>query len=247
MQVHKSIEQSKMLVELDCLLDTRLAILFGLSENFAKRAIDNSYYDRLIDDFPNVPFEEFTQLYNNRDKNVLRNAMLTKIAFLMREFVMATTHQILTSPFHMKPVVIVNTYPYEFKDEEADALISVIVSMTSGMADVELVYKPPEQITPAYVKKELSLMVMYEYHKWLELHAENENFKRITCPEVTLIGPALFFKRPTKKELEETQRTGINPFKAVEEMVAPLIGLKLIDVENFSLDVKLERPTQSPK
>lgn len=245
MQDQKSIEHSRMLVELDCLLDTRLAILFGLGENFAKRAIDNGYYDRLIDDFPNVPFEEFVQLYKNREKNVLRNAMLTKVVFLMREFVMATTHQILTSPFHMKPAIIVNTYPYEFSNEEAEVLISVVVSMTSGMADVELVRMSPEQITPAYVKKHLSLVVMYEYPEWLELHAENENFKKVTCPEVTLIGPALFFKRPTKKELEETHRTGINPFKAVEEMVSPIIGLRLIDAENFSLDVKLERPTQS--
>lgn len=235
----KSIKLAKVYVELDCLLDTRLALLHSEGSEYTDKALQASYYERKMDDFPGMPFETFLEKYAARDRRLLKNAMLTKINFLVREFAATTVYQTVSSPFHTKPCVVINAHPYRLKPEEEQNIITAMVSLTNGLADVELVYKSPDEVTPLYLKREMDLAVMYHGADWVERHSANDNLKTVTCPEVVVLSPALFLKRPSAKELAECSRLNMTPFQAFEKLASPLVGIRFIAVEHFCIDIKL--------
>ena len=80
------------------------------------------------------------------------------------------------------------------------------------------------------------IIILYEYYKWILIHTENGNFNKRGCPEVGMIGPAIYFK-----DIEESPDENIDPFKAFEILASPFICLNLIHIENFSLALKLSK------
>lgn len=226
--LEKDLPFSTMLVELDCLLDTRISILSELDDNKFQEVL-KMYHSRDIDSFPYYGFNRFKEKYENRDKSLLKNSLVTPILGLIVEFVNKTLLQILNTPYHHKPKIVINIYPYVLEEEEINNIISIIVVKTNGRCDVEIVNKSLKELTVGYVKNNLSIMVMYDCYKWIEFHSVNKAFEQITCPEVNLFSPAIYFKekQPNLQLIEE-------PFKSMEEIAKPLIGLKLFPVSLFS-------------
>jgi hypothetical protein len=227
------IDHSSIFIELDALLDTRISVLASMGDDVLKAALLSGYHDRDIDRFLTIDNELFSKLYADRDKTILKDSIVTPMSVLLKEFAEETLDMVSNSPHHYKPKVILNIYPYDLNEEDVNELISTIVQLTYKLCDVEAVNMPYEMITPMYVKSTLSVMVLYEYYKWLEVHSLNSLLKKTTCPEVTLLGPRIYFK-PKDHHVNTT----IDPFEAMELLAAPLIGLKLIPIENYSLVIK---------
>jgi len=223
-------EYSTIFVELDALLDTRLAILANLNDEDLIKILKADYQHRPMDVFPGVNDDEFKELYKNRDKYILKNAIITPIGRLLREFSEKTLNQVLNTPFHYAPKVILNVHPYKLNDDEVSTIVTALRAVTNDLCDIEITNLPYEEITPAYVKRNISLLILYEYYKWLEVHSSNGMFNKITCPEVSMMGPAIYFKKITKEILQSDE----NPFEAIELLASPLIGLKLLSIDNFS-------------
>lgn len=228
----KDLPFSTIMIELDTLFDTRLSVLAHMGDEAIKSAYNNHYHERPIDMFPNVDNEQFKQIYENRTKAILKHTMITPIADMVKEFAVKTLKHIATTPFHYKPKCIINIYPYKLSENEINVIISTMVHITNKLCDIEVVDMSPEQITPSFVKQHIAILVMYEYYKWLELHSVNGLFKKKTCPEVTLLGPRIYFKP------KENTNSDADPFAAMEEVMGPLIGLRLIPIDNFSAIIK---------
>ena len=240
------IKLSTLMVELDCLLDTRLGTLFSLGEDIAEQALTSNYYDRQEDKFPGVETDIFRAKYKLRDVSTLRNSGVTQIIQLIKEFVVKTLNQSIVTPHHYIPKIVLNTYPYKLSDKEKDNFVKVLMYLTKEECQVETIHMTYEALTPSYVKQVFSVMLMYDYRSWLECHAVNNAFKTQSCPEVSLIAPAIFFDGPLKledKQILEKQK--ITPFKAVEMIAAPFVNLKLLPVNEFSFIMKLpKQPTE---
>lgn len=213
-----------------------MAVLLEMGDTAVKAALDNDYYHRPIDRFPGIDNDEFQRRYKERNKSILKSAITTSVGHMVEEYVRKTHQNTVNSPFHYDPKVIVNVYPYELTESEEVVIVKSIKAMTKGLADVQLVRMSPSQITPSYLKQEVSMVVMYEYDKWLEAQTVLKNFEKHTCPQVTLIAPAISFKTPDKSTKFTT-----DPFVEMERLVRPFIGLVLMDIELFSLVVKLEK------
>lgn len=226
----KELEYSAIFIELDAILDTRLAILANLDDVLLKKILEK-YHNRDEDVFPGMDDSLFKELYANRTKEILSNSIITPMIELIKEFSQKTLKLLVSTPFHYKPKIILNIYPYELIEDEIVILISTIVNETNELADVQVVNMTYEEITPKYVKNNVSIMVLYEYYKWLEIHSANENFKKTTCPDIALLGPRIYFK-PKPKRIEE------DPHQAMEFLAGPFIGLKLISIEHFSMVLK---------
>ena len=240
-------ENVSIMIDLDCLLDMRAAVLFSHDQEKAIQILDDSYYEREQDIFPGYSKEEFEMLYKARTKEVLKNAVFTPIVKLMQEFVIGVGYNSATGPQDLMPKVIVNTFPFYLEDIEVDSLTRTIMALTKESADVEVVYHSPEDLTPSYVKRSLSVLVKYHFLEWLELHSEAGVFKKIICPEVVLYGPALFFGNlPTHQEEEALRVLGATAFEALEAMSAPIISLHLLPVSDFSLSMRVKPVTQTP-
>lgn len=226
----EQLENSTILIELDALLDTRISTLASMGDGSLEAAMNCDYFNRTIDMFPKVDNVLFAELYANRTKKVLAETMVTPMGALLLEFCEKTLTQVISTPFHYKPKVIINIFPYEFNEEEILELLNAITVITRKLCDVEIISMSYEQITPAFVKQHVSVMILYEYYKWLEIHSVSEAFKKTTCPEVTLFGPRIYFKMKDNSTSDDS-----DPFKAMEMLAAPFIGLKLIPIENFCL------------
>lgn len=233
---------SSILVELDALLDTRAATLFRLNPDYLGEALSKDYYTRTVDKFPNVDNDKYNDLYQKRNKETLRQSLITDIGRLLDEFCKNILDNTIKTPFHYSPKVILNVYPYELEESEINVLIAGIVSITNRLTEVEVVNLSYEQLTPTYVKSKLSALVLYDYWRWLDIHSVNGGFKKVSCPEVALIGPRISFNEDLSKLKLET-----DPFDAAVELAKPFIALSLIDVAHFCLSIKyLDKKENKP-
>jgi hypothetical protein len=218
---------SSILIELDCLFDTRLCTLASMGDDILNKAFNDNYFTRLIDRFVGIDNDLYSTSYDKRDKSILKYAYITPLSDLIKEFSVRAHKQIISSPFHSKPKIIVNTYPYILTDEEADNIIQGLITLTEGIADIELINNTYEDLTPAYIKQ-LDIVVMYRYDIWLETHSKNKLLTKTTCPDVELLAPGIFFKQVTDKNIKP-----LESFKAMEELTAPFISLKLLPIKEF--------------
>lgn len=229
---------SALMITLDCLLDTRIGVLFSFGGEAIETALDEKYYSRQEDKFTGIDTDAFNERYQKRDKETLKNSGVTKMITLLQEFVFKTLNQSLVTPHHYLPKIVLNTYPYVLSEAEKETFAKVLIHYTGEKCQVELIHLSPEELTPVFVKRHFSVMIMYHYLEWIETHAKTEAFKTVSCPDVTLMGPALYFNGPPKiEELQILERQNVSPFKAVEMIASPFIGLKLLPVEDFSFAI----------
>lgn len=236
---------SGLLIELDCLLDTRLATIHSFGSEYTEKALRNNYFGRDTDVFPGISREQFTERYTNRDRSILQHAMPTPMINLCREFVRDTLSLIHNTPFHLKPLIIINIHPYKLSESEIRNIINGMVAHTKGTTDVSVVDYSNDKITPDYVKSDISIMIKYHYLDWLETHSESKTFLKKTCPESGLIGPMLYFIDPPPDSYEQLKKPKGGSFDVLEEATAPIIGLKLLPISEFS--VLLPKSIQSLK
>jgi len=232
-------KESNLLVELDCLLDTRLAVLYRHDIKAFEKAMKSQYPGRVIDAFSGINATEFRKLYKKRDKSDLKNALGTGFVSVIKDFTISTLQNNLDTPFRMAPVITINTYPYDLTEKELELVIMSIARKTKELADVTVVNISPEDLTPLYIKSMYSMVAMYDYVEWLEIHSANGNLKKTTCPDIGLLAPELFYlDLPSKEEISKIKATGKSPFEAMEELVSPLIALKFMPAEFFSMDMR---------
>lgn len=219
---------SALFLELDTLLDTRFSTIIEMGEETVSKVLKNNYHGRFIDKFEGIDNDLFSSIYNNRDKRILKNTLVTPITFIINEFVTKTNKQNISSPIFLKPKIILNTYPYVLEESEVEVFIKILIQITNNQADIEIVNLNYQNMTPSYLNDEVSIMILYNYNQWLEEQVVLDNFKNKACPSITLFAPAIVFTEsiediPIKKA-----------FKAVEIMTEPFISLKLLPVEYFS-------------
>lgn len=229
-----TVQYSSLYVELDGLLDTRLATLLLMGEDKALDAVKAGYLTRDLEEFP-VSMTDWRKRYAQRDRFTLKESGVTKLMTALKEFVLATRHTADT-PYPIEPKIYLNIYPYKLLDEEIKNIVQMVAIALNGQCDIEVLDLPPEEITPTYVKQTFSVMYMYRGIDWLEHHAQSEAFKQSTCPEVCLFVPAIYFNgRPSKSALDEAERLKMPAFKVVEQAAAPLIMLRFIPSGDFSI------------
>jgi hypothetical protein len=232
MAANKKIET--ILVELDCLLDTRLGTLERMGEEHAARVLTPAYLAREQDVFDGIDREAYRQLYQARDVETLKHSKVTALTTRFRELTTFLTEMAIERPYFDGVQIAVNTFPYVLDAVTADAIGKAVTAWIGGNVPVELVSIRPEQLTPAVVKTHYAMLFMYEYEAWMNMHAVA--FKDTRLNEVHLIAPALYFnEKPDEKTLKSLVRDAAHPFIAMTMLASPLVGLELIDIRYFSI------------
>lgn len=232
-------DRIKFYVDLDAILDTRAALLFSLGkgETLKKLLIEKKYHTRVSDDFTGIERKVFSEAYKNRSKHLLRNAMVTGVPMMIKEFVVGILRNNIDTANTFDPVIAVNTHPYSLNEAEQDVVAKSIAIALGEICDIELVCISDSQLTPELIKDEYAVLCRYEYMEWLELHSRNEKFRKTTCPDVVLYVPQMFlWTTPTRLEIEKMIEKG-DPFSIMEETSAPIIKLAHIPVSTYSLDI----------
>lgn len=231
------INYTTLFIEYDALFDMRLALLYRYGDEAVSLALTPEYFNRIADKFPKIQYSEYHELYKARDRSLVADSVINTMIEMISDFVYGVVKNSINGPTDSVPKIILNTYPYLLLEEEKENLKEALIGYTKTYAEVEVVHMSTKELTPMYVKDNVDILILYDYIVWLEEHSKSELFKKVQIPAVTLFGPKIHFLEPDVNLLAEFSRNKVDPFKVLEERAAPIIGLKLLPIHLFSLNV----------
>lgn len=223
-------EVSSFYITLDTLLDTRLGTLFKIAPTQVESILANGYFDRLYDEFPGIDNAVFKEAYLKRDRETLRNSPLCSVYKMLNYLVNKTLLARVSTPFKTKPEIVLNLYPYQLTDDEANLIVQGVVAVTDKNSDIRVIYEDPLKLRAAEARATYVAMLMYDYPQWLEENAKQGWFEQAACPELFLFGPKLLASNEALKSVNT-----LNPFGAIEAYASPLVRLTLLEVDQFCI------------
>lgn len=229
----------RLYVELDCLLDTRLATLIHLNESWASQVVQEDYRERRSDNWQHlgvdVPWETYQAAYSARDGDVLKLAKLTNLAPLLNHITNELEKNIQNAPMVGRVEVEVNLYPYVCAEPVQAAIRDAVQYMLSSDAMVTVTYLPLETLTPTQIDHRWDAVVQYDFNAWLNQH--HTALKAKPLPRILFISPALLLPEvsPTEEIYVEGISTPLSPFAALEMQLVDYVSLRLLDAKYFSL------------
>lgn len=217
---------TQVLVELDCLLDTRMGVVSYMDSSLAEElAAHPDYFSRLDDKFdkilPYFPQAEWEANYAKRTTEmIMGHSYMTGIVQRLKSYQDAIATYGGDMPVQQKLAVTVNLYPYAFSDSDKAELKDTLHDVL-GIPDIRLVSLMPELVVPSMIKSTYSEFILYDFDLWLNtFHVELGNSP---MPSVQAIMP-----------LVVKQDHGL-PIKAVIEEVRMRMG-PLVEVGPLPLD-----------
>ncbi len=223
------------LIELDSILDTRFSML---SQMFPDKIdeIMGSYFGRPTNELPGIiSYEDFNHAYLNRNRSVLKNAVMTKTVLLLKDFVSTALENMIHSSLEMPPKLIINTYPYELTKEEVKNITVALLFHIGNKVDIEIASLTHKEISPLYLEREVWSYIKFDYYNWLDDIAEYLDNKNQRCPDTKLITPAyLHVKTKDLPSLFNQQGKRIDPFHHFKIGLSYIIDLEFISTTFFN-------------
>ena len=237
--------KSTVYTELDALLDTRMGTLLRMNEHKFTKLLATGYHERIKDEFEGFDMAEYWRLYEARDVQTLKRSQFTGVINALYGFVEKTLQKTLRTPFHSEPKIQINTYPYQLSESEISLMARAIAYHTHQHADVEMVYRTPEQLNPVYVREHYSTMFMYDGPAWIELNAQAGYWNKYICPQVSICTPLLITNRDTNVS-GMSKATVIADLDKLSQVFEPFVQVVFAPVEEFSWVInphKVPEPT----
>lgn len=197
----------RILVSFDALLDTRIAVLaHHYPEVATKVAGDLEYWKRERDDFTRWGGPDqatFKKLYAERTADQIVGALRTSMVFIVKDLTYKLEQQFERSPSLSDYGMDVNIWPYDFTDEEKEA-IQRIMMVYGGINTVpEIVSIPDKEITFPVIKERYSGVILYNLTDWLQHHIGQ--IRSMYINDVTIMAAELLEgEKPTIQELRES-------------------------------------------
>lgn len=226
-------------IDIDSLLDTRLAVLKILDPNLALTLIENErYHYRIIDSFGYITNTIFNQYYKRRNNTVLKQATVTNIVdILFSEIVTLKTKPGFYNP--LKPIPIhINIFPYSLEEKEKENIIKVMYNiLVIDNIEITITDRSFDRISPIYVDNNYICLFMYNGLKWLEYHVLTKSLLSRNLPTTRLYVPALMEKPIIMNQLKEYDRL----FNDTIQTSSFLIDLVMLTADHFSIKLKKEK------
>lgn len=231
------------IVGIDCLLDTRLGTILGMSKEAYDTLLDTNYFNRNTDDFEQatgglITNDDFTKAYASRDVETLQISQTTNMPLHLAEIAC----NIKTDPdimeFNRETRLQVNVYPYEFTPEEQMVLLDILRNLLPNWDEITSVSIPLEQLTPDYLRDEWDYVYIYNFNEWLKLYGPILETKRI--PLVTFVTPRVLQNGFPKDEEDIKSLKAIDPFLSSEFLLHEYVGLRTLPTHYFSRISRVE-------
>lgn len=221
-------------VELDCLIDTRLSLMYDIDKNLMRDIIsNNNYKNRFVDQFGYISVRLFRILYSMRNEHILDNPTSTEVVDLISDYCLESTISSKKHGEFKRIKVHLNIYPYNLTEENIELLRMAIFNSSKMDIEVEIINKPINNIEPTFLRENVGLAIMYDALTWIEKNTQNKKLINCSIPDVMLITPMLVHRNIiiSDKEL-------IKFFEDVETNISPLVNLKYIPTKIFSMKNK---------
>ena len=233
----KSLPRRVYLAELDALLDTRAAILNREVGDKLTYILANGYFYRNVDHYPDLPFEKFMELYRNRDKSLLVDALSTPIVRMISEYIQGVYYNTMATPYHYEPVLMINIHPYVLSKDEEKIIAQGIATKFKHKVNIELINLPYKKIGPKFLKdNDVAYLALYNYVEYLNLHLDGDEFVKYPCPTVGLVAPRIIFAKPSNQLSPRLN----DDFQSVEDIVGQFISMQYFPVKDFCMNIPIE-------
>ena len=240
-------------IDLDSLLDTRIATVSSLDPDAAiKMLCDEDYTYRLQDDFtqwsPLFTQEAYIAEYAKRDVETLKYARITHMAQYLYELTIDFEQEQIDRGKEDRVEVKVNLFPYNLRPLEVEEIIGMMSSFVGPLTTVTTEFVNPRNLYPMHIGNVYSVLIMYGFHDWLEHH--HKAIITHKNPSITIVTPAIAAPSTkfTKEDFKDEKGKDVDPFEATRVLLLEFIGLRMIDSRNLSIAIetkKRHRP-QSP-
>lgn len=233
-------------VELDALLDTRLAVVSSIDQQAAVKLVQSEeYFSRQSDDFSaitGIPHETYLEAYRNRNVGHLARSIKTRIPVLLHELIMKLENMEETTPYVTNTDLEVNVWPYtDLTEGEREQLMLAVMAHSGIQTMPRVVCFDPIELTPENLKRRYSGLIIYNLRDWLQHHVQA--FARCQTPTVAVLAPGLFNGRVVgiedvaPKELlgDPEFRKDVSPLRLTEIACAEYFGLDYLAPEHFSI------------
>lgn len=228
----------RILVWLDALLDTRIATVSKIDQDAAVKLLNDPRYEaREIDDFSElcgISKEQFDEAYAARDVETLQRSRITGVPIYLDRLVRQLEVDKNRTPHIDDIKVDINIWPYELDQEEQDLLITLVMHYVGVETMARVVRYSPEEVTPALLRKEYTVHVIYSFSEWMEKQAEA--YQVVKTPTLAVVAPALYRdKIPETKDLTVDGFGVASPFTVTPVMLSEMIRLDLIPARMFTI------------
>lgn len=240
----------RILVPLDCLLDTRLGTLSKLNTQYRDKILNEKtgYFDRVIDDYEWIEpglTARFKEAYGTRDVETLKHSFRT---CLVKHLTLLTASVFLDGgdgPLWDSLTVEVNQWPYTLSPEEVLAFEDTILEALSGMDGNDILFSPTvrmvnvpiENLTLPLIKERWESVYLYDLEEWVRSQVQSfkDESNEMAAVQVEMHVPTLFHQVPDKNELKLDTGKYMNPFEETKRNMALWINLVFNHPRLFSV------------
>jgi len=199
------LKSHRFLIELDCLLDTRLSTLNALNPAFPEAIIERGYHVRQGDFFdllvPDIDMAAYKAFYASRGsrQDILKTSLVTFYIARLLADIEAYKDAATNSPDFEGIAVDVNTWPYSLTTAEDEELKLILREMIPLDVIIKTTSIPIEHLTPSLLKENWVTFTIYDFDAWLQRH--HGELKDNPMPGMLCITPRLL-REPITKELD---------------------------------------------
>ncbi len=224
-------ESHNILIDLDVVLDTRLALLYAIDEDIAVSVVNSGIYNKRIrDNFGNVSADIFNYFYKQRNKVLLKYALPSNIFKIVNELLIGHITDSVTTKLTK---IYINTYPYNLTDDEKDIVLGTVDGLFKNCV-FDLVYlNDITDLTPKWVKDNVQTIIKYNGLEWLENHNKLFNLTSTPLLDKTLIVPAML-----TGPIPKGTKIDSGFFQATAMSIKSLIKVMFTDVIYFNSMLK---------
>jgi len=226
--------KQRILVELDCLIDTPMAVLAQhWPEKFAVEDIGD--YRKRKDDFFwkrwDIPKEEWLEKYQGRNETILYDAVSTELMVNIREVVGVAAMRGVTTPVFEPVELILNTYPYNLSEEVQREMVTVLRELLLDSVKVSVTEISTQDLTPQLIKESYEVVFTRDLIGWLTVHPEVGEHP---IARVVFNYPAVIHTEDPEL-IDKAIREKSNPFTTAKATMAPFITMEALDVQLFCM------------
>lgn len=237
------------LINLDCLLDTRQGTLLTISPEVAYEITSKEdYHARESDEFVSEQYgtlstELFEQVKEKFKHEIIFKSLKTKMYLFLQELIDGYVKLALTTP-HVSTITLeVNLYPYQFTDTQVEYLMKALIAHLGNAAAISIVNFDIKQMPLKAIAEKYESVIMYNPVEWL--NQRHNELKVGTMKDLTLYIPRMNTVRAlTDKERKSISKNVSDVYKFTEMIFAGFVRLNYVPVEYYCADVPYKKREQ---
>lgn len=241
-------QHASMLIELDCILDTRHGTLAKFGTVELTKALTHGYFTRNSDHFYGIDPERFTQLHRERDAVTLSMSVMSHGVSIMKDFVKRVHLVSASSPVSKIPRLDVNIWPYNPPSSLLEKIEKALRVVINDRFDMSFVRYAPKELHYGLIKFTYDHLCMYNVGELIDTQAKDWERQGRGLPDVTVFSPMISHSQNPADVPEDISET----MEQISTAMSPLLNIMFLPIHFFCtvanpFDLTEEKPPQSPK